>query len=163
MSPTATFQPTESPTPTVTISPTPSGPFEYEVQENDNCYNIALKFDVDFETLLAINNFEGGTCPIIPGDMIKVPSPGQTLPTRTPVPTDLQPGTKITYKVETGDSLASIANEFNSTVDDLIAQNKGKFTDEETYGLAIGTELTVRVNIVTPTPTYAPTSTLAAQ
>ena len=163
MSATPTFIPTESPTPTVTISPTPSGPFEYEVQENDTCYDIAVTFEVDLETLLAINNFEDGTCPIIPGQKIKVPSPDQTLPTSTPVPDDLESGTTITYSVKSGDSLASIASQFNSTIDDIIAQNTGKFEDEETYSLSIGMELTVRVNLVTPTPTFAPTSTLASE
>lgn len=162
MSATATFAPTESPTPTVTISPTPSGPFEYEVQEADTCYDIALKFDVDFETLLAINNFEDGTCPIIPGQVINVPSPDQTLPTPSPVPSDLATGTKITYKVQTGDSLASIASQLNSTVEDILAQNAAKFEDTDENDLSVGLELVVRVNIVTPTPTFAPTSTLAS-
>jgi len=161
MSPTATFPPTEQPTATVTISPTPSGPTEYEVQEADTCYDIAEKFDVDLETLLAINNFENGTCPIYPGQKIKVPAPGQTLPTATPVPADLEAGTKITYKVQTGDSLAIIAEKFNTTVDDIIAQNKDKF-DDDTNNISIGLEIIVRVNIVTPTPTFAPTSTLAS-
>ena len=163
MSATPTFIPTESPTPTVTISPTPSGPFEYEVEENDTCYDIALKFEVDLETLLAINNFEDGTCPIYPGEKIKVPSPDQTLPTATPIPDDIESGSEIVYSVQSGDSLASIASEFNSTIDDIIARNTGKFEDEETYSLSIGMQLTVRVNIVTPTPTFAPTSTLAAE
>jgi LysM repeat protein len=161
MSPTATFEPTISPTATVTISPTPSGPFEYEVQEADTCYDIALKFEVDLETLLAINNFEDGTCPIYPGEKIKVPAPGQTLPTATPVPSDIEAGTKITYKIQSGDSLASIADQFNTTVDDIIAQNPDKLGDD-TNTLSIGMEITLRVNIVTPTPTFAPTSTLAS-
>jgi len=160
MSPTATFPPTEQVTPTVTISPTASGPTEYEVQEGDTCYDIAVKFDVDLEAMLALNNFPNGTCPIIPGEKIKVPAPGQTLPTVTPIPPDTEAGTKITYKVQTGDSLAIIAEKFNSTVDDIIAQNKDKFNDD-TNNISVGLELIVRVNIVTPTPTFAPTSTLA--
>jgi LysM repeat protein len=159
LSPTASLIPTESPTPTVTVSPTPSAPFEYEVQEGETCYGIAEKYDVDLATLLAINNFTGGGCPIIPGQKIKVPAPGQTLPTASPVPADAKSGTKITYTIQSGDSLASIANQFNSTVDDIIAQNKGKFDD--TNNIQVGLDITVRVNIVTPTPTFAPTSTLA--
>ncbi|BBB48325.1 LysM peptidoglycan-binding domain-containing protein [Pelolinea submarina] len=159
--PTATFEPTIAATPTVTISPTPSGPFEYEVQEGDTCYDIALKFDVDLTTLLAINNFENGECPIYPGGKIKVPAPGQTLPTATPIPDDTEPGTKISYKIQEGDSLASIANKFNTTVDDITAQNPDKL-GSDTNTLTVGMEITVRVNIVTPTPTFAPTSTLAS-
>jgi len=161
MSPTPTLEPTVAATATPTITPTPTGPFEYEVQEAETCYGIAEKFDVDLATLLAINNFENGECPIIPGQKIKVPAPGQTLPTATPVPSDLESGTKITYTIQSGDSLATIADQFNTTVDDIIAQNPDKF-GEDTNTLSIGMQITVRVNLVTPTPTFAPTSTLAS-
>jgi len=159
LSPTASLVPTETPAPTMTISPTPSGPFEYEVQEFDTCYDIALKYEVDLQVLLAINNFEDGTCPIIPGQKIKVPAPGQTLPTPTPIPPDTPAGTKITYIVQAGDSIRSIASQFNSTMDDILAINSKKIEDEN--NLPIGLSLEIRVNLVTPTPTFAPTSTLA--
>jgi LysM repeat protein len=158
ISPTATLMPTETPTPTLTVSPTPSGPFEYEVKELDNCWDIANKFEVELEALLAINNFENGTCPIYPGQMIKVPAPGTTMPTPTPIPPNTKSGTRIPYKVQTGDSLLSIASKFNSTVEDIIKQNK--FTDPN--NITPGTQIIIRVNLVTPTPTFAPTSTLAS-
>ena len=84
LSPTPSLIPTETPTPTLTVSPTPSGPFEYTVLEFDSCWGIAEKFEVDLQTLLALNNFEDGNCPISPDQKIKVPAPGQTLPTATP-------------------------------------------------------------------------------
>jgi len=158
ISPTATFVPTETPTPTLTVSPTPSGPFEYDVKELDNCWDIANKFDVELEALLAINNFENGTCPIYPGQKIKVPAPGTTMPTPTPIPPNMKSGTKLTYRVQTGDSLLSIASKFNSTVEDIIRQNK--FADPN--NITPGAQIIVRVNLVTPTPTFAPTSTLAS-
>jgi LysM repeat protein len=158
MSPTATFAPTETPTPTLTISPTPSGPFEYEVKELDNCWDISIKFDVDLETLLAINNFVNGACPIYPGLKIKIPAPGTTLPTPTAIPPDTKSGTKINYKVQVGDSLLSIASKFNTTVEDIIRQNK--FDDPN--NITPGIQIVVRWGIVTPTPTFAPTSTLAS-
>lgn len=160
LSPTASLIPTETPTPTLTVSPTPAGPFEYEVQEFDTCWGIADQFEVDFQTLLAINNFEDGTCPIIPGQLIKVPAPGQTLPTPTPLPPDTEPGTRIEYTVQSGDTLALIASKFNSTKEDILALNREKIEDEN--NLFVGTRLTIRVFIVTPTPTFAPTSTLAS-
>ena len=162
LSPTPTLPPTEAATPTLTVTPTPSGPTEYEVQEADTCYGIADKFKVDLATLLAINNFPDGQCPIIPGQKIKVPAPGQLLPTATPVPADVEAGTKITYKVQSGDSLATIAQKFNTTVADIVKQNPTKL-NENSNNISIGLEIVVRVNIVTPTPTYAPTSTLASQ
>ena len=161
MSPTPSLIPTETTTPEPTITVTVSGPFEYEVQEKDNCWNIAEKFDVDFLTLLAINNFEDGECPIIPGGTILIPSAGQSLPTPTDVPSDVESGTKISYTVQSGDSLASIASKFNTTVEDIVAQNKDVIDEENQDSIAVGIVLTIRVNLVTPTPTYAPTSTLA--
>ena len=132
------------------------------MKENDTCYDIATKYEVGLDVLLAINNFADGECPINPGDIIKVPAPDQTLPTPTPVPSDLEAGTKISYKIQSGDSLASIASQFNTTVDDILAQNPDKFDEDDLNNISIGMEIIIRVNLVTPTPTFAPTSTLAS-
>jgi len=160
MSPTPSLIPTETPTPEPTITVTPAGPFEYEVQENDSCWGIAENFDVDFLTLLAINNFENGECPIIPGQKILIPSPGQSLPTPTNIPSDLPLGTEITYTIQSGDTLASIASQFNTTIEDILNLNKDVIEDQD--NIHVGVQLTIRVNLVTPTPTFAPTSTLAS-
>lgn len=163
--PTATVpSPTPSNTPTMTLTPTetatvtPSGPQYYEVQQYDNCADIAAKFNVDLLVLLAINNF-GGECNIVPGQKILIPAQGQELPTPTPLPSDLPRGTVIEYTVRTGDSLATIASVFNTTVEDIMLQNNLK--DENL--IYLGQVLKIRVNLVTPTPTVAPTSTLAGQ
>lgn len=157
MSVTPTIEPTETPTPTVTVSPTPSGPFEYEVKQDDTCWGIANTFEVDLQTLLAINNFPNGTCPIYPGQLIRVPAPGTVLPTPT-MPPDLRAGTIYDYTVQSGDTLQIIASLWNSTMEDIIARNK--FDDINI--LLPGSVIKVRYGIVTPTPTFAPTSTLAS-
>jgi LysM repeat protein len=161
--PTAT-QPTSTPsmtptitlTPTVAASPTASGPQLYVVQQYDTCYDIAVAFKVDLLVLLAINNFTGGTCPIAPGQTIVIPAPGSQLPTPTPIPSDLPRGTEIEYTVQPDDTLAIIAAKFNSTVTSIMTLNK--LTNETIY---MGQVLKVQVNLVTPTRTFAPTSTLA--
>ena len=76
---TATLNPTETPTststPTQTLTPTASGPFVYEVLENDNLFTIAEKFNVDLLVLIAINNLDA-TNPIIRvGDKLTIPGP----------------------------------------------------------------------------------------
>jgi len=155
--PTATpsMTPTETLTPTITETPTPSGPQEYMVQENDNCWEIAQKFKVDFGVLLAINNF-GGACPIKPGDKILIPAPNQQLPTETPLPTDLVRGTKIQYTVKLGDTLDAIAAFFNTTKESIIKDNKLK----DPNNLLAGQILTITYGLAgTRTPTIAPTST----
>ncbi|MEA3397189.1 MAG: LysM domain-containing protein, partial [Chloroflexota bacterium] len=93
---TATMTPTATNTPTVTPTNTPNAPFEYEVQEGDNCTMIAEEFEVDIEVLLALNNLTS-SCFITPGQTILIPAPGQELPTATPLPTDIAPGTQIKY------------------------------------------------------------------
>ncbi len=157
-SPTPSMTPTVTNTPTETATATPSGPMYYEVQQYDNCADLAARFEVDLLVLLAINNL-GGECNIVPGQKILIPAPGQELPTPTPLPSDLPRGTIIEYTVRSGDSLASIASEFNSTVEDIMLQND---IDDENV-IYLGQVLKIRVNLVTPTPTVAPTSTLAGQ
>ena len=144
LTPTVTF------TPTPTLTATPSGPFEYTVQENDNCFDIAATFEVDLEILLALNNF-GGQCPITPGQTILIPGPNTTLPTATPLPTGLAKGTKIDYTVRANDTLDGIALKFNSTIEAILEANE--LTEDDLNTIFIGQTLIVPVNLVTPVPT----------
>jgi LysM repeat protein len=156
-SPTPSNTPTITPTATLAATSTPSGPQYYEIQQYDTCWDLANTFKVDFLVLLAINNFPTGTCPIVPGMKILIPAPGQQLPTATPLPSDLPKGTEILYTIQVDDTLATIASKFNSTKEDIMTRNNIK--DEDV--IYLGQVLKVRVNLVTPTPTIAPTSTLA--
>jgi LysM repeat protein len=156
---TITLTPTITETPTITLTPTASGPFEYTVQENDTCWSIAEKFNVLLDVLLALN--PGVNCGLIkPNEtVLLIPAPDTELPTATPLPEGFR-GT-INYTVVTGDTLAIIASRFNSTVAVILADNKDKIPDGVT--IYVGTVLKIRVNIVTPTPTRAPTSTAAVR
>lgn len=151
--PTATLTPTE--TPTITLTPKPTGPRDYTVQEGESCWGIATTEGVDLMVLLAINNFALDSCPIKPGDVIKIPGVDQELPTETPLPPNVAPYTRIDYYVKTGETLASIASKFNSTVDSIMTINN--ITDAN--AIQAGQKLIIAVNIVTPTPTLKPTFT----
>lgn len=153
--PTATITntPTITVSPTATVTSTPSGPFEYVVQEGDTCWDLAVTNQVDLEVLLAINTF-GNTCPIKPGDKILIPLSGSTLPTETAFPLDVR-GVKIEYTVKTNETLAIIASRFNSTIEAIMDENDLTDTDL----LQVGDLLIVPVNLVTPTPTRAATLT----
>jgi len=153
---TITFTPSETLPPTETLTYTPSGPVQYVVQEGDTCYDIALKYEVDLNVLLAINSFTG--CPIQPGNTIMIPGKDQQLPTETPIPSDMPRGTILEYTVKTGDTIQSIVSRFNSTSDQIIALNKL----EDANAIFAGQVLKVPVNIATPTPTFAPSSTSGA-
>jgi len=154
--PTATSTPTE--TPTITLTPTAPGPFVYKVEEGDNFFTIADKFDVDVLVLLALNNMTAATV-IHPGDEILIPPPDLTLPTATPLPPNLRG--KIEYTVALGDNLEGIAARFNSTVDAIMKENKLTNANE----IFVGQKLIIPVNISTPMPTKTPgpVATLTAQ
>jgi LysM repeat protein len=153
--PTATL--TNTPTITVTASPTltptVAGPFEYVVQSGDNCTSIAAKFKVDVMVLIALNNLDG-KCIINVADKIMIPAAGQTLPSATPIPTGLAPGTKISITVNSGDTLGGLAFKYNSTVAAIKTLNN--LTSDT---INAGDILQIPVNIVTPVPTRGPTKT----
>ena len=155
---TSTNTPTITNTPTQTATSTPSAPFEYVVQEGDNCTTIAEQFDADIEVLLVLNNLTSG-CFITIGETILIPAPGQELPTATPLPTDIRPGTEIEYRVKTGDSLYALAVAFNTTEEAIIeATNEYRVDNdleeiEDNNDIFVGDILIIPVNIVTPVPT----------
>ena len=155
--PTATFTITSTvtETPTVTVTPTRSGPIEYSIVDGDTCFDISATFDVDLMVLLAINNFDAGTCPIKPGDTIIIPAPNQELPTATPWPANLPRGTKLPYVVQSGDTLDLIADKFLSTVEDIMELNNLENSNQ----IFAGQIIEVRVNLVTPIPTMPATIT----
>ncbi len=150
---TATTKPTDTVTPTITETPTPNGPTKYTVQENDNCWDIAAKFKVDLLVLLAQNNFPANSCPVNPGDEIIIPAPDAALPTATAVPTNFRG--EVSYVIQIGDSIASIAYNFYSTENAIVARNKIK----DKAKINAGDTIIIPVNIATHVPTKAPTST----
>lgn len=149
-SPTATetLLPTETPTDTPT--PTASGPFVYEIQENDTLESIAAEFGVDVLVLMELNNLTFESV-IRVGDEILIPPPDLELPTATPLPEGLT-GT-IEYRVQSGDSLEGIAVQFNSTVDAILEANEDLENENEIF---VGQILIIPVNIATPVPTNTP-------
>ena len=177
--PTLTFTPTLTSTPTETLTitptftetptPTRNAPYTYIVQEGDYLATIAEKENLgpDGVALILLLNpyteasgtgIDPTTQIIYPGQEILLPFPGMPLPTSTPIPADLQRGTKLTYIVQAGDTLAGIAALFNSTMDDIVTENKL----DDPNAIFVGQQLTIPANLVTATATFPPTSTAAA-
>ena len=171
--PTVTYTPTETPAATATFTETPtptrSAPYTYTVQEGDFLATIVENQNLGNDgvaLILLLNpyNEETGsgidptTQIIYPGQEILLPYPGMPLPTATPIPADLQRGTKLTYAVQAGDTLAGIAALFNSTLDDIIKENKL----DDPNAIFVGQQLIIPANLVTATATFPPTSTAAA-
>ncbi|MFN2197231.1 MAG: LysM peptidoglycan-binding domain-containing protein [Anaerolineales bacterium] len=174
--PTETFTPTLTPTVTLTPTPTntaaptdtpeptftsiPSEPFIYVVQENDTCVSIAEQFEIDYLYLIQLNGLTSD-CIIRVGDELLIPPPGSSTPTPTPLPENMPPGTRIEYTVLPLDSLGSIAEKFNSTVERLRQDNEELLAaNQEISGIEDtiypGQVLIVVVNIATPVPTSTP-------
>lgn len=153
---TPTITPTETLTPTATLVPTQSGPFIYQVEEGDNLWSIAERFKVDLLVLITVNNLDPANPTIRVGDKLIIPGQDTTLPSPTPLPTNIRKGTKIEYQVQLGDSLLSIAIQFNSTVEEIKKENK----IENENQIFVGQRLIIPVNLVTPVPTATITPTV---
>ncbi len=180
--PTDTMTPTDTPTitpsPTVTPTVTPSAPENYVVQEGDSLTSIAQAHNLGNNGVLLIELLNpltkdpatGATTGIDPstgfitvGQTIIIPNPGMQLPTSTPLPTGLVPGTRITYTVMPGDSLGSIANNLNSTVAAIVNANPTTLkTNGANSVLYVGELIIVPINLVTPVPTKKVTATPTA-
>ena len=147
--PTVTLTPTELPptdTPVPTETPTMSGPSWYVVQEGDTMTGIAEKFGIDLIVLLNMNpGIDPNTIKV--GDKIIIPAPNTSLDTATPIPSDWRGS--IDYRIASGDTLAAIALEFNSTVAEIMKVNN--ITNEN--DIKAGDIIKVPVNIATPVPT----------
>jgi LysM repeat protein len=68
-------------------------------------------------------------------------------------------GTRLTYLVLPGDTLAGIAAKFNSTVEAIMEANE----IEDANALTAYVELIIPVNMVTATATRPPTSTAVGE
>ena len=173
--PTATLAPTLTPTitetATVTATATRNAPYFYTIQEGDYLATIAEKENLGPDgvaLILLLNPYtedgaDGSIDPatqiVYPGQQILLPNPGLPLPTATPIPADLQRGTKLTYIVQAGDTLAGIASLFNSTMDDIIKENNL----DDPNAIFVGQSLIIPANLVTATATFPPTSTAAPE
>ena len=151
--------PTITPTGTATITSTPSEPFDYIIQEGDSLDAIAQRFNLGEDGILLIldenpNIITQNNGVIFVGETIRIPPPGRTRSTSTPIP-NLPRGTLIEYRVLPGDTLAGIAARFNSLEQNIIDENQ----IENANALQVGQVLQIPVNLVTATATLPSTST----
>ena len=147
--------PTATPTVTLTLAPTltptPSGPIVYIVEPGDTLSSIAEKFGVEIVLLMALNNITDPN-QLFVNTEITIPESGSLLPTKTPLPENLFSGQNIEYQIQSGDTLETIAAEFNSTADAIAELNE----IEDPNSIGVGQIILVPVNIATPTPTFTP-------
>jgi LysM repeat protein len=156
--------PTATETPTITLTPTPSEPFDYVIPpEFTSCYDLVEQFKTTLQLFYQVNDLTD--CVVRIGQTVKIPPPGAKVPTETPLPTDIRPGTVIDVRVEPGASLKSIADFYLSTIDRIIAEtnkylvSQGLTTITADTALQVDQLLKVPVKLVTPVPTATPTRT----
>ena len=158
---TPTLTATITETPTVTVTSTPSEPFDYTLQENDTLQALAERFNLGPDGVLLILDYNPDIIAnngiYYAGQVLKIPPPGTTRPTSTPIPADIPRGTKLDYQVLPGDTLAGIASRFNSKQEDILTANPD--IGEDANALQVGQSLKIPVNLITATPTLPPTST----
>ncbi len=107
----------------------------YTVKSGDTLYSIARKYNTTVDELKKLNNLTSNTLSI--GQVLKIPTT-----------TDSGDSTYTTYTVKSGDTLYSIAEKYNTTVDDL-----KRFNNLTSNTLSIGQVLKI------PTPTDSGDST----
>jgi LysM repeat protein len=149
LSPTITMTATASPIPS---TPTASAPFLYTVESGDTISSIADKFQVQFIMIMVLNGLNNDSTLQV-GQQLVIPDPNMAMPEPTALPANLRPRDEIQYLVLPGDTLATIAEQFLSTVDDILTQNDLANPNE----IFVGQLLTVRVRLITPTPGPSPT------
>ncbi|MDP3186309.1 MAG: LysM peptidoglycan-binding domain-containing protein, partial [Anaerolineales bacterium] len=134
------------------------------VVEGDTLIQIAMDHGLDDNGYLLIHllnpQINPNTQIIFVGQTILLPPPGMQLPTATPLPSNAPPGYKSIYFVLPGDSLGSIANKLNSTVDAIVKANKDLLKDGDQTIIYPGWTLVVPINLITPQPTSTPAVTV---
>ena len=108
----------------------PDNTFTYTVKKGDSLYSIANIYDTNVNTIKKINNLTSNNLSI--GQKLLIP---ETYSSPTTVPN------YINYTVKKGDSLYSIARNFNISIDTIIKDNS-----LSSNNLSIGQNLKIRTS-----------------
>ncbi len=157
LTPTASFTPTASMTPTLEATYTPLPPTEYTIQAGDTCLTIAASFGVSSNSIITLNGLTQECNSLVPGNKLLIPQPTIT-PTAAPTGTlSSSQSTEAAcqfydYKVVAGDSLSSIANNYNVSPESI--QNYNGLSSETVFeGMTLHIPLCERLPTAGPTPT----------
>ncbi len=131
--PVAPPTPTASPTTTAiaaittsTAAPLPAGNLSYTVQSGDTLAAIADRFGVSVDAIVAASNLADPDL-LFPGDVLSIPAAGSAgsgggSAAATPAATATVeiPEGGLSYTIESGDTLAAIADRFGVSVDAIV-------------------------------------------
>jgi membrane-bound lytic murein transglycosylase D len=88
----------------------------HKVKSGESLYSIAKDYDVSIEDLKKLNDIE--TSKIQPGQKLKISQPSETITKESITKAEIS-SKNITHKVQSGESLYSIAKDYNVSIDDL--------------------------------------------
>lgn len=154
---TITITPTLTLTPTIEPTMTPLPDMEYVVQSNDSCLDIAFLFNVSVNSIVVKNNLSATCDNLVIGQTLMIPQP---TPTASPQPTatlsevdsTLAACLTTSYTVGAGDTLSTIARNYNVEMDAIRDWN-GMTSDIVYEGQPLVIPLCERLPTAGPTPT----------
>lgn len=121
---------------------------QYTVKSGDSLWKIAQTFRTSVNELKAANRLT--TDVVYVGQVLQVPDVQTTAPTtQTPAPTQ----TTVTYTIQSGDTLSTIAKKFNTTVTRLLELNP---TITDVSRIYVGQVIKVTATNPTTNPTPTP-------
>ncbi len=156
--PTTTATPT---TPTATPTPQPSPtPLTYTVSQGDSCLTIAARFEVSIRSIVQLNDIPASCDTLFAGQELLIPHP---TPTASPFPTATLSGLeatqaaceKVNYEVEAGDTLNTIALNYN-VPEEAIREYNGMVSNTVYEGMPLIIPLCARAATPGPSPTPTP-------
>jgi LysM repeat protein len=157
-SPTVTPTPmptgTPTPIPSATPSPVPSPtPIIHVVQSGETIIYIASYYGTTSEAIMKANGLDETLARLLqPGQELLIPATG---PVGGPVAGRAAQPPQVIHEVESGETLSSIADEYDTNVEAILAANELDSPDL----IYVGQELVVPLMPPTATPTPSPTPT----
>ncbi len=156
-SPTSTSLPSPTPTdtPAPTSTPTPLPPQAHDVQEGETMSDIAALYEVTVEEIVALNPDIDPEF-IQPGQVLLIPAPtpqAEGLSAAEAGGSAATSGGFVVHVVRSGETLSSIAKEYDISVSVIQAANDLSPDDE-----TIRAEQSLVIPLNTPTPSPTPTA-----
>jgi LysM repeat protein len=155
---TPTRLPTATPAPSVTLTATPvasATPIVHVVKAGETIIYIASDYGTSPESIMKANGLDESSARLLHvGQELVIPSTG---PVGGPEPDSTQPPPQVIHEVASGETLSSIADQYDTSVEAILAANKLSSPDL----IYKGQELVVPLMppTATPTPTSTPTLT----
>jgi LysM repeat protein/predicted nucleic acid-binding Zn ribbon protein len=151
---------TPTPIPSATPSPVPSPtPIIHVVQSGETIIYIASYYGTTAESIMKANGLDETLARMLrPGQELLIPSTG---PVGGPVPGAAALPPQVIHEVASGETLSSIADDYDTNVEAIMAANNLDSPDLIYVGQELVVPLMPPTATSTPTPTPTPTTTPA--